>query len=137
MELVEKLSTLLTFLISLGTVATVTLPKLRKKMTRWIAECTGTRACREEIGKLKELVEEVARQEKNRTAEMKLQKEVDKCVLRDLITGIYYQYASEKKLPIYMLENVTALHDLYRKRGGNSYVQNLFEQMTEEWEIES
>ena len=66
---------------------------------------------------------------------MKEQKEVDLCVLRNLITGIYYQYAAQKKIPLYALRDVSALHDLYHRRGGNSYEGILFRRMTREWEV--
>ena len=48
---------------------------------------------------------------------------------------IYYKYAKEKAIPLYELEDVTALHDMYCKRGGNSYVNRLFRQMTEDWKV--
>ena len=61
---------------------------------------------------------------------------VDCCVLRDLITEIYYRYAKEKKIPVYVMQDLSSLYSLYRKCGGNSYVQGLMREIREEWEVE-
>ncbi len=130
----EKITAILSLVISLGTVLTVTLPKLalwlKEKLSK--GETVDT-----QIKKIRALLEEHVAEDRRRSEEWELQKEVDLCVLRDLITGIYYQYAKEKKIPVYAFEDVMALNDLYHKRGGNSYVKNLICQISEEWEIVS
>jgi len=130
----KELAAVLSLVISLGTVLTVTLPKLalwlKEKLTR--GETVDT-----QIKKIRALLEEHVAEDRRRSEEWELQKELDLCVLRDLITGIYYQYANEKKIPMYAFEDVMSLNDLYRKRGGNSYVKNLIVQISEEWEIVS
>lgn len=130
----ERIALYLSTVISLGTVLTVTLPKLalwlKEKLTRGESQDT-------QIKKIRALLEEHVAEDRRRSEERELQKEVDLCVLRDLITGIYYQYVKEKKIPIYAFEDVMALNDLYHKKGGNSYVKNLIVQISEEWEIVS
>lgn len=130
----EKLASILSLVISLGTVLTVTLPKL----ALWLKEkLIRGESAEKQIKKIRALLEEHVAEDRRRSEEWELQKEVDLCVLRDLITGIYYQYATEKRIPMYAFEDVMALNDLYRKRGGNSYVKNLIVQISEEWEIVS
>ena len=130
----EKLALYVSLFISIGTVLTVTLPKLGF----WLKEkLTRGESAEGQIKKIRALLEEHVAEDRKRSGEWELQKEVDRCVLRDLITSIYYQYAGEKKIPVYAFEDVMALNDLYHKRGGNSYVKNLIGQITEEWEIVS
>ena len=61
--------------------------------------------------------------------------EAMKCLLRDSITGIYYKHLKEGELHAYELEDLTHLYDSYKKLGGNSYVENIYKQMTEEWTV--
>ncbi len=131
-EILEQVTFVLSLLISVGTVMTVSLPGIRKKLVEFLVKDDRTRR---ELLQIRELLEAHVAEDGTKKAEMKLQKEVDKCVLRDLITNIYYKYVGEKKIPVYALEDANALFELYRKRGGNSYVHTLVRQMTEEWEV--
>jgi hypothetical protein len=128
-------SLILSLFLSMGTLLTVTLPSLRAKVSEALAKLCGSKSLEKELKELRLLLESHVSEDRIKKEELTLQKEVDKCVLRDLITGIYYQYASAKAIPMYQLENVMALYELYVKRGGNSYVQHLFCQMTEEWTV--
>ena len=131
-ELLEQVAFFLSLLISVGTVMTVSLPKIRNKVVEFLIKGDRTR---KELLQIRELLEHHVAEDGAKKEEMKLQKEVDRCVLRDLITNIYYKYVGEKKIPIYALEDANALFELYRKRGGNSYVHTLVRQMTEEWDV--
>ncbi len=132
METVKNITTLLTFVISLATVFTVSVPGIRRKLGEMLLRGDTQK---EEIRLICEMLEAHVAEDRKRKEEMKLQREVDLCVLRDLITGIYYRYAKEKAIPIYALEDANALYELYQKRGGNSYVKSLVAQMTREWEV--
>ncbi len=132
MRYVEEMAGVLSLMISLGTVLTVTLPSLRRKLGEWIWK---EDLARSEMGLIREMLEEHVAQDQERKKEYRLQRKVDLCVLRDLITGIYYRYAKEKRIPVYALEDATALYELYCKLGGNSYVKTLFRQMTEDWDV--
>ena len=132
METVKNITSILTLIVSLATVFTVSLPGFRRKLGEVLLKGD---AAREEMRCIRKMLETQVAEDQKKKEEMKLQREVDLCVLRDLITGIYYQYVKEKTIPIYALENANALYDLYRKRGGNSYVKALVVQMTEEWDV--
>ena len=130
MTVLAYFSSALSVIIGIGTVLTVTIPALRNKIKEAVLGGDN-----EKISKIEKMLEEHVLQDAKREEEASLQKEVDLCVLRDLITAIYYRRVEEKKIRVYELEDVSALHDLYLRRGGNSYVHNLYRQMSREWEI--
>ena len=132
MNFITVLGTVLGVLISLGTLITVTVPALRNKLKQGLFR---GEALKKELRSLRCLLEEHIARDTELREELTLQKEVDLCVLRDLITGIYFRRVKEKKIHSYELEDVSALYDLYRKRGGNSYVHAVYRQMTKEWEL--
>ncbi len=132
MKLLSMIATLLGVFISLGTLLTVTVPALRNKLKKRLFRGDETEG---EIRAIRRLLEEHIKQDAALRDELSLQKEVDLCVLRDLITGIYFRRAKEKRIHAYELEDAAALHELYRKRGGNSYVDALYRQMTKEWDL--
>ena len=132
MRFISVLGSVLGILISLGTLVTVTVPALRNKLKKRLFYAEGLET---ELRSLRVLLEEHVAREAELRDEMTLQKEVDLCVLRDLITGIYFRRVKERKIHAYELEDVSALYDLYRKRGGNSYVHTVYRQMTKEWEL--
>ena len=59
----------------------------------------------------------------------------DVCILRNMITNIYYTHLATKRLPIYTRENLVYLFEEYDKKHGNSYVRHLYAEMME-WDIE-
>ena len=54
---------------------------------------------------------------------------------RHSITGIYYKYKDEKKMPVYVKEDLMKLYDRYEKLGGNSYVHQIYQEMSQ-WDTE-
>lgn len=131
-EFFNAFASIVGLIISIGTVITVTFPNLRNKIKH---KLFSTEKTKEEICAIRELLEEHVSGHADLKKEFEIQREVDLCVLRDLITGMYYKRLGEKKIHLYELEDVSALHDLYQKRGGNSYVHNLYRQMSKEWEV--
>ena len=132
MKTITALGSFLGILISFGTLLTVTVPALRNKLKQWLFQREETDA---QVRVIRKLLEEHVAQDADLRAELALQKEVDLCVLRDLITGIYFRRVQEKKIHAYELEDASALHDLYQRRGGNSYVHALYRQMSKEWDV--
>ncbi len=132
MKIWEFLGKILSVVISLGTLVSVSIPALRNKLKEALF---AKDQMRKKIKEIYRLLEEHVKEDEKRKEEIELQRQVDVCVLRDLITAIYYRSLPEKKLHSYELEDVSALHDLYCKRGGNSYVNSLYLQMSREWEI--
>lgn len=55
-----------------------------------------------------------------------VQEEALKCLLRSSITKIYYKYIEQGSIPQFEKENVTYMHEQYKKMNGNSYVDELY-----------
>lgn len=62
------------------------------------------------------------------------QRETDKCLLRDRILHTYYKQHSARLLHCYEYENVARMYAQYKKLGGNSFVDRIWNEM-QEWEI--
>lgn len=78
-------------------------------------------------GFIKKLV--VMFEEKFKTMELANQN-----MLRGQIVSIYYSYKEKKKIPFYQKEVVNACADAYKKNGGNSFVEDLINEINE-WEV--
>lgn len=55
------------------------------------------------------------------------------CILRHQITGIYYKYLENKKIPAHTKQDLCYLYEQYEKLGGNSYVKQIYLEM-QNWE---
>ncbi|MBQ4036852.1 MAG: hypothetical protein IJC84_01860 [Clostridia bacterium] len=129
MAWIERAAVILGAAISLGTLLCVTLPRLRALASELYGRLSGKKSLRQELGELRGMLSQML-------ADGELQREVDLCILRDLITAIYYKRVEKKTLRSFELKDLCALYELYAKRGGNSYVHALYEQMTHEWDVE-
>ena len=61
--------------------------------------------------------------------------EVTVSILRSMITDVYYRHRAERKIPDYERQNLHHMYEDYTNRGGNSYIHELMEHMSE-WETE-
>lgn len=68
------------------------------------------------------------------TDKKKSDDEALKCLLRSEITRIYYKNAASKEVHSYEFENVSYLYKAYKKLGGNSFVDKIWEEM-QMWKI--
>lgn len=76
-----------------------------------------------------------AKTDKQRETEREQQqKDTDKCLLRDRITTIYYGHRDKRELYQYEFENCEHLYDQYKKLGGNSFVDKIWNEM-KKWTI--
>lgn len=62
------------------------------------------------------------------------EKESVKCLLRSEIVRIYYANRSRCALYSFEYENVAMLYHAYKEMGGNSFIDRIWEEMSE-WEI--
>ncbi len=62
------------------------------------------------------------------------QRETDRCVLRELIETIYYKRRSSCELYQYEYESVALMYKQYKKLGGNSFVDKIWDIM-QDWEV--
>ena len=59
---------------------------------------------------------------------------VDKAMIKDSITRIYYKYHRRKQIPINVRENASHLLEVYDSLHGNSFVHDLVDEM-KTWQI--
>lgn len=52
-----------------------------------------------------------------------------KCLLRSQITGKYYVYSELGEIPRYEKENLNYMYEQYKAMGGNSYVDEIMEEI--------
>lgn len=52
-------------------------------------------------------------------------KEGERCLLRSEMLRIYYQYLESEKIRQYEKENFTKLYDAYKALGGNSFIDDI------------
>lgn len=67
--------------------------------------------------------------------EIKLAKEGDLCVLRQLMLDIYYRHKDKKIIPEYEAKNFTMMYKAYKARGGNSFIDEVHDHVVT-WELE-
>ena len=93
MTWIRDVSAVIGCAVSFGTLVCVSLPSLRKKL---VLILTRREEQNERLRQIFDMLEVLSQGEKERREEQKIQQEVDLCVLRDLITGVYYKYAKDK-----------------------------------------
>lgn len=62
------------------------------------------------------------------------QRETDRCVLRELIEMIYYKRRGVCEIYQYEYESIAFMYKQYKKLGGNSFVDRIWEEI-QEWKI--
>lgn len=62
------------------------------------------------------------------------QAETDRCVLRNIITDFYYRNVSSCEMKQYQYENLSKVYHQYKKLGGNSFIDKIWEEI-QEWRI--
>lgn len=76
------------------------------------------------------------KKEKDREETIENQKETDKCLLRDRITAVYFKHYHDGEMRQYEYENVERLYRQYKKLGGNSFIDKIWNEM-QDWKIDS
>lgn len=61
-------------------------------------------------------------------------REGQQCLLRSEIVRIYYRHLEERKMRQYEFENLAHCYKAYKKLGGNSFVEHIYEEM-QEWTV--
>lgn len=134
-DIVSIIGSLAGLFVTFGVIICVTIPNIRNKIKESILKDKKTEELEEKLNGIIKLLEKQQKEDEALRAEFELFREADLCLVRDRITHIYYKNLSKKSLKAYELENLSKLYALYVKLGGNSYIQNVYKIMTEEWEI--
>lgn len=61
--------------------------------------------------------------------------EATRCLLRNAITRIYFVNYKTKMIQQYEFENLTLLYKTYHALGGNSFVDKIYREINDEWQI--
>lgn len=147
LELVELIKTIGGFLSALAVIAGV-LGSCSKKARAWFGEkvrkASGIEALKKDITTIKTNQETLASnlqehltQADNRFTEgegrIANNESLMVAMLRDIITRVYQQNYQTKTLPPYGKQYICHMYEDYKKRGGNSYVKQIYEEMMD-WE---
>lgn len=62
-------------------------------------------------------------------------REAMKCLIRSHITSIYYKHISQCEIHQYEFENLTHLYEEYKVLGGNSFIDKIYNEVVEDWQI--
>jgi len=82
----------------------------------------------------KKTLEENKKFREQEKAEFEAQKETSRCLLRDRILSAYYLHYKEYEIKQFEYENVQNMYEQYKKLGGNSFVQKVWDEM-QTWTI--
>ena len=58
-----------------------------------------------------------------------------KCLLRDAVLAIYFEGRDTKTMDEFVFESLVLKYKAYKALGGNSFIDKLYKEMTETWEI--
>lgn len=72
----------------------------------------------------------------DRERELEDRQETDRCLLRKGIMDIYNHYEFTKSIKLYDFENITLMYTQYKKLGGNSFIDKVFEEVNNKWVVE-
>lgn len=135
MEVLKDIAVVFGLIVSGGSIICVTIPNLRKSIGRWFAKKHEQTEMKTELSQIKSLLEKHISEDAAKKTDMENLKDADRSLLRDRITGIFYKGLSDGQLHMYEAEDLAYLYDAYKKLNGNTYVDSIYKQMTEEWEI--
>ena len=62
--------------------------------------------------------------------------EGQKCLLRAQMLHTYYKHKEAETIRQYEFENFTACYQAYKAMGGNSFIEKVFEEVSD-WEVET
>ena len=68
-------------------------------------------------------------------AEKEASREAMKCLIRSHIVSIYYKHLRQCEIHQYEYENLTLLYEQYKALGGNSFVDKIYGDVVEDWNI--
>ncbi len=73
---------------------------------------------------------------RNKIFNNKNEKEGEKCLLRDAMLRTYYKHVDNGEIRQYEFENFIKLYEAYKSLGGNSFIDEVYEEIRE-WKIRS
>lgn len=109
---------------------------LRKKPKQWVENMMRNTFDSQIDSTLKEVSEKIGQLQDSLEDRFEQNDETQKCILRHSILDIYETHKKDKKLPPYVREDLHYLYERYSKLHGNSFVQSIYEEMSD-WKDEN
>ena len=122
--------------LSCITLITLLCKPLRNKIAGWIRKTSHMEETRAAVDEVRAMMQQLMAAEESKQAMLRLFKESQLSLLRDSITDLYFKYLPKKEVPTYERKDMVKLFESYRKLGGNSYVQTIYEEFME-WPVKT
>lgn len=146
-EILKTAASIVSSLMIIGGFVVAIFKPVRARITNWIIGTSGAPTCNAEIDKLvntvanmqKSLDEHIKQSDAERKETLgeltKVNKKLDDNLetqrnsCRNLITDMYYKYGKYGEIPRYKHELLIKTYTNYKSMGGNSFIDELYEEM--------
>ena len=136
MEIITNIGAVIGVVLSCITLITLLCKPLRNKIAGWIRKTSHMEETRAAVDEVRAMMQQLMAAEESKQAMLRLFKESQLSLLRDSITDLYFKYLPKKEVPTYERKDMVKLFESYRKLGGNSYVQTIYEEFME-WPVKT
>ncbi len=136
MEIITNIGAIIGVVLSCITLVTLLCKPLRKKIAGWIRKTSHMEETRAAVDEVRAMMQQLMATEESKQAMLQLFKESQLSLLRDSITDLYFKYLPKKEVPTYERKDMVNLFESYRKLGGNSYVQTIYEEFMD-WPVKT
>ena len=136
MGIITNIGAVIGVVLSCITLITLLCKPLRNKIAGWIRKTSHMEETRAAVDEVRAMMQQLMAAEESKQAMLRLFKESQLSLLRDSITDLYFKYLPKKEVPTYERKDMVNLFESYRKLGGNSYVQTIYEEFME-WPVKT
>ncbi len=139
-DMVKQIMAYFGFGITAASFLTVVIKPLRSRFVGWLRTSVGAErqnsiieqiktALDEQSGSINKRLEKIFNENKLQNRLIEIHTEAHLCTIRNRITNIYYRYYEAEKIPSFEMKNLIEHYELYKKLGGNSYIDRLYEKL--------
>ena len=136
MGIITNIGAVIGVVLSCITLITLLCKPLRNKIAGWIRKTSHMEETRAAVDEVRAMMQQLMATEESKQAMLQLFKESQLSLLRDSITDLYFKYLPKKEVPTYERKDMVKLFESYRKLGGNSYVQTIYEEFMD-WPVKT
>ncbi len=136
MGIITNIGAVIGVVLSCITLITLLCKPLRNKIAGWIRKTSHMEETRAAVDEVRAMMQQLMAAEESKQAMLRLFKESQLSLLRDSITDLYFKYLPKKEVPTYERKDMVKLFESYRKLGGNSYVQTIYEEFMD-WPVKT
>ena len=136
MGIITNIGAVIGVVLSCITLITLLCKPLRNKIAGWIRKTSHMEETWAAVDEVRAMMQQLMAAEESKQAMLRLFKESQLSLLRDSITDLYFKYLPKKEVPTYERKDMVKLFESYRKLGGNSYVQTIYEEFME-WPVKT